>query len=247
MNCHGGAYDQDRHLARNARFLPLDPALVTFAAAGTGDDADVPLGLTRAGQEERMRAFNAMAVETPLTPAQVGMLNRLYTGLVRVPGTPATGDDVPDAWATTAADHDFYRGVVKPYCATCHLAGQRQLADADLPSYAVFASPAAFDAAPTDAVVCNSFFMPNAQPTSLAFWEAEDNAGVTVAGTLFPTAADAYLARRHLDRASCRGFTDVSGCGRGPDPDALCGGAVSGGAVCDRSSGRCLPTTTPIL
>jgi hypothetical protein len=236
MNCHGGAYDESRHLAKNAHFLPLDPAMVVFGAVD-----QVPLGLTRAGQEERIRVINQMASETPLTPAQQGMLDRLYTGSIRQSGMPATGDDVPDAWNENAVDHDFYRGVVKPYCGTCHLAAQRQLADVDLPSYSLFASPAAFDSARTEAFVCNTFSMPNAQATSLAFWEAMGNPGVTIAGTLFPTAADAYLARRGLDRASCQGFAEMSGCNRGPDPDALCGGAVGGGAVCDQTSGRCQP------
>jgi hypothetical protein len=242
MNCHGGAYDDVRHLAKNARFLPLDPAMVRFAS-GEG----VPEGLTRPGQEERVRAINAMAVETPLTGAQRGLLDRLYTGSVLVSGTPATGDDVPPAWTGSASDHDFYRGVVKPYCGTCHLAAQRQLADAEIWSYGIFASPAAFDAAPLDSFVCNTFSMPNAQPTSLGFWDAEGNPGVDVAGTIFPAAADALLARRRLDRSSCGGFGDVSGCSRSPDPDALCGGSVSGGAICDRTADRCAPmiSTSP--
>jgi len=242
MNCHGGAYDESRHLAKNAHFLPLDPAMVTF---GSSDD-NVALGLTRAGQEERIRVINEMASETPLTPAQQAMLSRLYTGAIRQSGMPATGDDVPDEWAASAADHDFYAKVVKPYCATCHLAAQRGLADFDLPSYGMFASAAAFDAAPTAAFVCNTFSMPNAQPTSLGFWEAKGNPGVTISGTLFPTAADAYLARQGLDRASCRGFVAASGCNRGPDPDALCGGNVSGGAMCDQTTGRCQPLVSAL-
>ena len=242
-NCHGGAYDDARHLTKNAHFLPLDPAMVTF---GDGVSDGAPLGLTRAGQEERIRVVNEMASETPLTPAQQGMLGRLYADSIRVSGVPATGDDVPEAWAQNAADHDFYREVLKPYCATCHLAGQRQLAAENLPSYDLFASPAAFDGAHTEAFVCNSFVMPNAQPTSLGFWEADGNPGLTIAGTFFPTAADAYLARRGLDRATCQGFAQVSGCNHGPDPDALCGGAVNGGAICDTTSGRCVPMSSAL-
>jgi hypothetical protein len=237
MTCHGGGYDPDRHLAKNARFLPLDPSAVLFAQ-GAGVAADV----TRAGQEERIRAVNFLATTTPLTSAQQALLNNLYGGAITTMGATATGDGVPDAWRTTAVNSEFYRGVVRPYCSTCHMAAQRGLADTDLASYAMFASPAAFDAAPLEAYVCNTFSMPNAQPTSLGFWDAQDNPGVTVGGRLFATAADALFARRGSDRASCTGLADVSGCNRGKSPDALCGGAVSGGAVCDATTDRCVPT-----
>ncbi len=235
--CHGGAYDQRRHLVKNARFLPLDPTLVAFAV-GSG----LPAGLTRAGQEERIRVFNAMAVETPLTPAQQAMVSGLYPDGVKNPGSTVTGDGVPATWNTRAGDADFYRAVVKPFCATCHLAMKRGLADSDVWSHGIFASPAAFDAAPLDAYVCNSFSMPNAQPTALAFWDRRsDGDGIVVDGQMFPTAADALFSRRGFDASMCGRLADVAGCNRGPDPDALCGGAVSGGATCDRASGRCVP------
>jgi hypothetical protein len=236
--CHGGQYDETRHLVKNARFLPLDPNLVIFAEGN-----DRPVGLTRSGQEERVRAFNAMATETPLTATQQTMLSHLYPNGVTTRGSTATGDVVPDAWNTVAADADFYRGVVKPYCATCHLAGQRGLADSDFWPYGMFQSPSVFDAAPLETYVCNTFSMPNAQPTSLEFWDAEGKPGVTIDGQTFPAAADALLARRGLDRSSCAGLASVSGCNRGADPDSLCGGAVNGGATCDLESGRCIPVT----
>jgi hypothetical protein len=236
MNCHGGDYDVGRHLAKNARFLPLDPNLVVFAQEDT-----LPAGLTRAGQEERVRLLNAMTLETPLTPAQRDMVNKLYSGTIGTAGTRATGDAIPDGWTTTEANRDFYRGVVKPYCATCHLAGQRGLNDADRWAYGMFASPAAFDAASLQAYVCNAFSMPNAQPTSLGFWDTEGNPGVTVAGVTFPAGVDAFLARIGKDRKSCFGLSAVSGCDRGSDPNLLCGGPVSGGAICDPALNRCVP------
>lgn len=237
MTCHGGAYDDARHLAKNSHFLPLDPSLVVFAE---GDATRT--GLTRAAQEERIRVVNAMATDTPLTSPQQALLNSLYPNNVRSVGSVATGDGVPDAWKRRAADSDFYRGVVTPYCGTCHLAGQRGLGDSDLRAFSIFASPAAFDATALETHVCNSFSMPNAQPTSLGFWDADDASPVTVAGRTYPAAADALMARRGFDRSSCPGLSDVSGCKRGTDPDSLCGGNVSGGATCDLDSGRCVPT-----
>jgi hypothetical protein len=239
MNCHGGAYDQTRHLAKNARFLPLDPNLVVFAEGG-----GVPAGVTRAGQEERIRVLNQMAMETPLTSAQQAMVSGLYGGGLAASGSATVTDSAPEAWTTTDEDRDFYRAVIKPYCATCHLAAQRGLADADVGSYKLFGSPAAFDATPVRSYVCGAFSMPNAQPTLLGLWDAEGNPGVVVGGRSFPTAADALLARHGLDRSSCFGFSELSGCNRGDVPDALCGGPVSGGAVCDRDSGRCVPMTS---
>jgi hypothetical protein len=240
MTCHGGAYDDARHLAKNAHFLPLDPSIVLFAEGGSAPD-----GVTRAAQEERIRTFNAMALETPLTSAQRDLIAALYGGAVTTPGSAATGDGVPPAWTTSEADRDFYRGVVKPYCGTCHLAVQRRLQDADIWAYGIFSSPSAFDATPLEAYVCSTFSMPNAQPTSIGFWEAQGSSGVSLGGQWYPAPADALLARRGLTRANCSNLEAIAGCDRGEDPDALCGGAVSGGAVCDRAANRCAPMSFP--
>jgi hypothetical protein len=236
MTCHGGGYDSTRHLAKNARFLPLDPGIVVFA-----DTEGAPPGVTRAGQEERIRTFNALTLETNLTDAQRALVAALYPDGVQNAGATAQGDGVPAAWRTNDADRDFYRGVVKPYCGTCHLAAQQALGDADLWSYGAFLSPDAFAAAPLDAHVCTTFSMPNAQPTSLGFWETP----VSVGGLSYPTAADAYLIRRGLTRDRCTNLDSVAGCDHGDSPDALCGGAVEGGAVCDLQSNRCVAVTPP--
>jgi hypothetical protein len=238
MTCHGGGYDAQKHLARNARFLPLDPNVVLFSK---GDG--IPDGVTRAGQEERIRQVNVLAAGTPLTGAQVTMLAGLYRGGLQVSGTAAAGDTTPAEWNTNADDADFRQNVLRPYCLTCHLAGRRGLGDTDLPAYAMFANPSAFDAVALEAYVCGSFSMPNAQPTSLGFWDTENNPGVDVAGAHYAAAADAFLARRGLDRSRCVGLPQVLGCNRVSNPDSLCGGDVSGGAVCDTATDRCTPVT----
>lgn len=238
MTCHGGGYDSTEHLARNAHFLPLDPNVVVFVK-GTG----IPAGVTRAGQEERIRQINMLSTSTPLTGAQATMLASLYGNTLQATGSTATGDTTPVAWNGKREDADFHQNVLRPYCLTCHLAGQRGAGDSELPAYAMFASPAAFDAVALEAYVCGSFVMPNAQPTSLGFWDTENNPGVEIAGSHFPSAADAFLARRGLDRDKCNGLSQVSGCNRVSNPDSLCGGDVNGGATCDTVTDRCEPVT----
>jgi len=237
MNCHGGDYDADRHMAVNARFLPLDPSLVDFAV-------DAGPELTRAGQEERIRAVNALSVETPLTPAQQDMLAGLYGGRVQTPGQTTTDHWVPEAWRTTPEDHDFYDGVVKPYCATCHLAAQARPDGRTLWSYKVFQTPASFNGASLVDYVCGDFSMPNAQATTRAFWFTPRP--VHVAGRGFPSAADAFLAHEGVDRAHCPNLQTVSQCNRGNDPDRLCGDGANG-ITCDRQTNRCTPPRATTL
>lgn len=237
MNCHGGEYDAERHLAVNAHFLPLDPSLVDF----TGDSGPE---LTRAGQEERIRAVNALSTETPLTPAQRDMLGGLYAGRVQTAGQPATEHWVPAAWSATPEDHDFYDAVVKPYCATCHLAAQASPDGRTLWSYKVFQTPAAFNAASLIDYICGDFSMPNAQATARAFWGGAR--AVRVGGLGFPSAADAFLAHEGVDRARCPNLQSMSRCDRGTDPDRLCGDSANG-ITCDRQTGRCGPGRTAPL
>ena len=71
MNCHGGSYDSEKHLAKYARFLPLDPNVVVFAPPGT------PGGVTRADQEERIRLLNSYSLRSPLTSDQMTMLDQV--------------------------------------------------------------------------------------------------------------------------------------------------------------------------
>jgi len=77
----------------------------------------------------------------------------------------------------------------------------------------------------------------------LGFWDTEGNPGLEIAGAHFPSAADAFLAPRGLDRSKCSGLSQVAGCNRVSNPDSLCGGDVNGGAVCDTVTDRCEPVT----
>jgi len=242
MNCHGGDYDNQRHLAVNARFLPLDPRLVDFAT-------DAGAELTRAGQEESIRAVNVLATETPLTPAQQELVAGLYGGHPQVTGQSSVAGWVPEAWRASAENHDFYDGVVKPYCVTCHLAAQMAADERTLWSHKIFQSPAAFNAASLVDYVCEDFSMPNAQPATRGFWDT--TRPVTVGARTYPSAGDAFLAHEGIDRGHCKNLASVMRCDRGPNPDQLCGDGANG-ITCDRLSGRCVsrhvpPTTSASL
>jgi hypothetical protein len=234
MNCHGGGYDDQAHLAKFARFLPLDPNRVLFA-----EDGGPPGEPTRSDQEERIRRINALALRTPLTPAQREMLEQLYGGSPLEPGTSSRPAWQPAAWRDTVDHRDLFDRVVKPYCSTCHLAGQKRADGSEVFTYGLFETPAGFQLLPLAAVVCGSFGMPNAQTTSIGFWDTSGGP-ISIGARQYPAAADALLAFSGRDRSSCDSLAVMSSCARGPDPDMVCGNAFSGTA-CDRQTGRCVP------
>ena len=234
MNCHGGVYDEQKHLAKYARFLPLDPSVVVFPSG-----PNVPYSLTQEGQEERIRLANLASTKSPLTPAQQELLHELYGGQINVPGAVSRNSWLPVAWRGNQADEQLFDKVVKPYCATCHLASQVGMDGSTLGSYSMFRSPAEMRRFPLAAVLCGTFGMPNAQPTRINFWDPQKGM-VPVGGKRYPAAADALLDWAGLDRTSCQGLDEVASCDRGDDPDQLCG-IGSSGTACNRTTGRCIP------
>jgi hypothetical protein len=234
MNCHGGVYDENRHLAKFARFLPLDPNVVVFPE-GQG----VPATQTRAGQEERIRRMNALSLRTPLTPGQREMMDELYAGTPELAGTVSRLTWQPAGWRDTAEHREVFDQVLKPYCITCHLAMQQGLDGSNLASYDIFTTPDRFRAFPSYVAVCGQFGMPNAQTTLNNFWDTGWGP-VSVGERQYPAAADAFLAFFGRDRSHCANLDQFSSCNRGPDPDMNCGNAFSGTA-CQRTTGRCLP------
>jgi hypothetical protein len=233
LNCHGGYYDRERHLARSARFLPIDPNLMSFADGSAGTS-----GLTRAAQEERLRKINALSTRTPLTPAQREMLDELYGGALYVPGTASRSQWYPRAWRDTAEHRQLFDQVVKPNCTTCHQAMQTG-PQGPLAVYDQFASPSAFLDTGLSGAICGTFDMPNAEATRTNFWQP---AGTPIIhdGVPYDAPADVLLAQLGMDRAQCAQLAAVSNCNRGPNPDELCGNAFSGTA-CNRVTGKCVP------
>lgn len=232
MNCHGGQYDEQRHLAKNARFLPMDPSLMVFSTR-----PDLP-HVGRAAQEDRIRHNNTLALRTPLAPAQRALFAGLYGDRPDEKGRAAVSDWVPPAWQQSPGHRDLYTRVLKPYCLTCHLASSHAFDGSDMLMHRVFESPDRFSSFPMTATVCGSFSMPNAQPTSIEFWNVDRP--VLIDGRPYPSAADAFLAWFGADRNTCAGLAEVGSCARGPDPDALCGDAFSGTA-CNRKTLGCVP------
>jgi hypothetical protein len=241
MNCHGGVYDDQRHLAKYARFLPMDPNVVVFAQAADASPGEpsVTAGLTRAGQEERIRRANFLSMATPLTPSQREMLQELYGGHPERPGTPSQAVWYPAAWRGQRQHEDMFDQVFKPYCLTCHMAMQKGMDGSDLYTYGLFNTPSIIQRFPLHAVVCGKFGMPNAQTTSLNFWDPGFGP-VRIGDRVYPAAADALLDAYGYDRSRCENLDRLSQCDLAPDPDAACGNAFSGTA-CVRSTGRCVP------
>jgi hypothetical protein len=233
MNCHGGYYDADKHLARFAHFLPLDPNVVIFA-----DGSAAAGGASRAAQEERIRAINALSARTPLTPGQKEMLDALYGGALTVPGTPSRSQWFPKAWNDTEPHRQLFDQVVKPNCMTCHLAMQTGREGA-LSVYDLFAQPSSLLDAGLSSVLCGSFDMPNAQATRINFWKPAPTPIVSD-GVSYDAPVDALFAQIGMGRAQCEQLAVTSNCNRGPNPDELCGNAFSGTA-CNRATGRCVP------
>ena len=234
MNCHGGSYDNEKHLAKFARFLPLDPNVVVFP--------DTP-GLTRADQEERIRFINDLSTRSPLTPAQREMIEKLYRGKVAVPGTVSQTEWYPPAWDDTDAHRDLFDKVVKPNCETCHLAMQTDPSGQTLSIYDMFKAPSSLMDGGLQGV-CGSFAMPDSQVTRLNLWEVKPELLVLRNGRSFASPADILLTQMGIDRSKCKQLDVLANCNRGLDPDSLCGNAFSGQA-CNRITGKCFPDLGP--
>ena len=233
MNCHGGHYDDQKHLAHLAHFLPMDPNVVLWPQDP---------GLTRADQEESIRFVNPLgaSVGNSLTPAQRDMLDKLYGGNLNVPGTKSADKWFPTAWDDTDAHRDLFDKVVKPNCETCHLSMKSDPNGQDLAIYNLFQSPSTLMSAGLAAEVCNSFVMPNSQATSRNFWEVKPEPLVMTDGQKFASPADVLLKAMDIDRDQCQTLAAMTNCNRGLSPDDLCGNSFSGQA-CDRITGRCVP------
>jgi hypothetical protein len=149
ISCHGGTYNAATRKVDGASFLPLDPGLLSFASS-----AD------QAAQEEKIRKINRMIYDAQPGSAIASYLNGLYHGAIGNAGTVAQSDYVPSGWTQQAG---FYRSVVRPHCAMCHLAA---------PPAWNFASWGNFqqNAGLIHADVCGAHTMPHAEVPFKSFW-----------------------------------------------------------------------------
>jgi hypothetical protein len=168
LSCHGGKYNETTHKVDGASFLPIDPGLQSFAS-----EAD------KSTQQERIRRINEIIAKSGSAPAVVAYINGLYGNQVSVAGRTAIPDFVPSGWQTKAG---FYRQVVRPYCATCHLAAPSELSFASWGNF--FESGGRIMAA-----VCKAHTMPHAELQYNAFW-TKDTGPVYLPGLLATTLHD---------------------------------------------------------
>lgn len=236
MNCHGGSYDEAKHLAKNARFLPMDPNVLAF-----DESPNASPRATRAGQEESMRKINLWSMMSPLTPMQVEYFNALYDNKLEVAGQKSLPAYIPAGWRGSAEDSEFFAKVVHPHCGTCHMADQYNKDGQVQKFYAAYESKEKFVAAEEMLdEVCGNLSMPNAQPTQRSFWKFRAEK-VKIGADTYESAAHAFLTTMGSTFAECNpDLESMSDCRAHPDPDSLCGNNVSGTA-CDRATGKCTP------
>ncbi len=121
---HGETYDSNQHLARYARFLPMYPELLVFESSG-------PCSIKE--QDPGIRAINAAALRNPLAYAQREALKGAYQEDPESCSLPYDETFVPAGWRNTPRSQDFYRTIVKPYCATCHSAHEKPSTEKQCP------------------------------------------------------------------------------------------------------------------
>jgi mono/diheme cytochrome c family protein len=113
LSCHGGTYDKTTNTVSGAAFLPFN--LKSFKY-------DTAPGLDRAAQEESLRKLNAMVRSTrpqnQFDPI-VDFIDGMYPLGVQTPLAVARDDYVPAGWV---AQPNLYLGIIRPYCAGCHIA-----------------------------------------------------------------------------------------------------------------------------
>jgi hypothetical protein len=236
MNCHGGSYDATKHLARNARFLPLDPNVVSWAPE---TPENIAKRVTRSTQEERIRIANVLSTKSPLTSQQIVMLDQLYGGKLEVPGTVSATEWAPPAWNDSVRNRALFDKVIKPNCTTCHAAMQNAPNGDELAIYASFGSPNLLEQG-IEAQLCNAFTMPNSQATMLNFWEPTPEPITFIDGKTYQSGAELLLSQLGMGRERCNNIETITDCRRVPDPDALCGNRFSGRA-CNQLTGECVP------
>ena len=149
ISCHGGTYNTATRKVDGSSLLPLDPGLLSFASAGD-----------KAAQEEKIRKINFMITLAQPNTAISAYLNGLYNGAIGSAGASAQPDYVPSGWTQQAG---FYRQIVRPHCAMCHLAAPPQW---NFATYGNFISNKGL----IYADVCGAHTMPHAEVPFKSFW-----------------------------------------------------------------------------
>ncbi|HTL06299.1 MAG TPA: fibronectin type III domain-containing protein [Gemmatimonadales bacterium] len=165
LSCHGGTYNPATERVDGAQLLPLDPGMLAFATP-----------YDRIRQEQKIREINLIIANSDPTSAVAAYIRGLYNGAVAQYGARAQPDYVPAGWAAQAG---FYRQIVRPYCATCHLAAPTQW---NFASWGNFQSNAGL----IRAAVCGAHTMPHSELQFKAFW-TKDTGPLYLPGLLAAT------------------------------------------------------------
>jgi hypothetical protein len=183
LSCHGGKYNETTRRVDGASFLPLDPDLLAFSSPEE-----------KAGQQEKFRKINSIIVNSDPRSAVAAYIRGLYGNAVSVPGTLAKPDYVPQGWSDQPG---FYRTLVKPYCATCHLAAPESLNFASWENFSLTWPR-------IKAAVCIQHTMPHGELQFKAFW-TKDTGPVYLPGLLASTlhAPDRWPGNSPGEPASC--------------------------------------------
>lgn len=156
LACHGGRFNPTTMRVEGATLLPIDPRGLVFHSSNP----------SRASEEENIRQLNAMMLNTgTMSAAAVAYLTGLYNGAVTQVGARANDNFVPPGWTAQAG---LYRDIVRPYCASCHLAQSGSLAFASWTDF--LASKERIQNA-----VCVARSMPHGQLLYKQFWTLKGN------------------------------------------------------------------------
>lgn len=156
LSCHGGLLEGDT--VDGAHFLPFDLDALAFRG-GTGP-------YSRMGQQDEIRALNAIVADAGPTPAIAELIDGWYGGNLGTLGPPQNTSFVPAGWTTQRV---VYLEVVKPYCRTCHVALEE--APRYITDFNAFGDMSARAAAVADRV-CDVHDMPHAEVTRMNFWNS---------------------------------------------------------------------------
>jgi hypothetical protein len=145
LACHGGRLNPKTNRVEGATFLPIEPKSIVISRT----PAD----------EESIRAINAMMLNSrTMTPTMAAYVNGMYNGAV----AQANDAFIPPGWTAQAG---LYRDIVRPYCASCHMAQTGYLAFATWNDF--LASKVRIQQS-----VCVARSMPHAEVPYQKFWTA---------------------------------------------------------------------------
>lgn len=163
LSCHGIKANYDaatNSVVGQAKFLPFDVFSFRYSAA---------TGFTYAAQEDSLRRLNHLVTLTAPTAGITQFINGTYAPKLVSDVTAVANDTyVPPNWTNTKQKGlGLYRGVVKPYCRTCHMSSTDPNLDfLDEADFNLYSGAIKVDVCGPD------HSMPNAEHVMRKFWNS---------------------------------------------------------------------------